>query len=1107
MAINTIKFFDPSDNIVEYIKEVKPYHTKLGEVNVEYFYKDRIKVTVTDDHHLQIDIVRPAHAPNLGCEQSGYGTREYGDLPRIPVISPNQQISNADYPAVNLTNNTLTLPGNFTNLFCGQTPVSLISYVEDHDYVTGVINIEKIVQVTGCYRSIYDISVYDACRYDDGGGVQGYPIVATLANAFVVADNAFYGETDFTDVTIRVIGSQSGTNDKRYSVTSATYNSGTGQTTIYVDKPVTTGLTPQGYLQTPYYSISNIVGAKLILDGNYSTVFEAGDQIILFDTAGGQTECQPSENEINARITAVTTQGGITSLEIESSLELFSTTTTFPIINYNLSENYFTVEGNVSQHFPKSQPVGVAAADGSNVYYVRTVQIVGGDTRIFVYGIIDPSTTPDATITSVPSTYQIITARSVNEPEEVKNSFEILGNRAAFFSPMTPFFVGSTTGNNGFYTVSHRGAYYDNDNDVTIIPVNQNIVDPADEGIIYTNKQFDIGRYDRLALQRRGTTLCYRKPWELFGQYTVVDAVYDRGFVDSWPDASDPSTYTLGNDPHTIVQIQQPLVALPADTDNLHYSVYIVPGGIPITRVVSYSNSYRYYDVNTQEYISVPDEGYVTKDIVGIELTTPVPGSGKFIVPGDLTRSNIFVGDKFIVGETRFNNGTYTIYSLQYDYSTDTTAIGVEQLITNDDIEGYVRIDTVSNALFVSGDQTCCFRQGKTFNVLNGTIAGHYNVVYSDYINGETRIRVRENIFTTYQPEGTVIIDVVANGFVVNSDVSAQYPIGQQFNVVGSPSNDGYYLTSSTTYDSVTNTTTIFVEQAVDQIARGALHRFDSGLIMYDRKGYSESPDVCNIVDEGLVRVASTMISEDLSFGWGTTYTWEIVSVDQGTNTVCVDGDYSSIIDPSDRAYITGSTANNGQYVIGSVNYDDLLVRTCVTFSTPALPSDVVGGSLKIEDVDISQWYQFIIVYADAGDDYFVLQGNATKVIQVGHIIKVVGSPSNDGIYTIGQTPIYDLISKTTVVYVNESVNNTERGGWVEPLRYFQHLAQLVLRDRISAHVIDEVVDIAPTTGGMVVDGWDMPMWDLGAWDESLQQNLHVYGQAFSYQNDERMIK
>ena len=44
-----IKILDPVQGLVDYVLEVKPYHTKIVEVLVEYVYTDCIDVTITEE--------------------------------------------------------------------------------------------------------------------------------------------------------------------------------------------------------------------------------------------------------------------------------------------------------------------------------------------------------------------------------------------------------------------------------------------------------------------------------------------------------------------------------------------------------------------------------------------------------------------------------------------------------------------------------------------------------------------------------------------------------------------------------------------------------------------------------------------------------------------------------------------------------------------------------------------------------------------------------------------------------------------------------------------------------------------------------------------------
>lgn len=69
--INSIFRIDPTEGLVKYVSNIKPYHSKIAEVLTEYVYKEDCKVTVTDRMSWAIDLSNDKKDPVRVC---GYGT-------------------------------------------------------------------------------------------------------------------------------------------------------------------------------------------------------------------------------------------------------------------------------------------------------------------------------------------------------------------------------------------------------------------------------------------------------------------------------------------------------------------------------------------------------------------------------------------------------------------------------------------------------------------------------------------------------------------------------------------------------------------------------------------------------------------------------------------------------------------------------------------------------------------------------------------------------------------------------------------------------------------------------------------------------------------------
>ena len=338
------------------------------------------------------------------------------------------------------------------------------------------------------------------------------------------------------------------------------------------------------------------------------------------------------------------------------------------------------------------------------------------------------------------------------------------------------------------------------------------------------------------------------------GVFTIDTITYSGGSIDHLLIPLDITTLRMGDDPHTIIKLVEPLNPLPALLAYQSHGMNIRLVPVEITKVLSYSN-FSNLPANT------PDEGYILKNIVGAIASMldlgglPIPDTGKFIVPGKLSESNIFEDEWVRVSDSSENNGIYTITSLTYDTINDETAIGVSERVRSDTADGQARIDVPANMFYLNGDHASRFRQGVGFNVVGGTYQGTYMTLYSDFVNGKTRIRPAEEIIPT--GTGIDIVDVPSTTEVtVNRDKVSQFPAGSNINIVGSTTNDGMYSVVGSLYDGVLDLTTItVVEDILEPIVDGQVHFSALGFIKDIGIGYGETTDFCEFEPETVINV------------------------------------------------------------------------------------------------------------------------------------------------------------------------------------------------------------------------------------------------------------
>lgn len=338
------------------------------------------------------------------------------------------------------------------------------------------------------------------------------------------------------------------------------------------------------------------------------------------------------------------------------------------------------------------------------------------------------------------------------------------------------------------------------------------------------------------------------------GTFTVDTITYSGGSIDFLLIPLDISTLRMGDDPHTIIKVLEPLAALPLLTAYQSHSMSMRLPPVEIDQVLSYSN-FANLPTNT------PDEGYILKDIVAAVESTldlggaAIPDTGKITVPGNLSESNIFVDEWVRISGSSENNGLFTITSLVYDSLNDETTLGVKERIRSDTADGTARIDVPANMFFLNGDHTHRFRQGVGFNIVGGSYQGSYMTLYSDFSNGYTRIRPAEEIIRT--GIGADIVDVPSsNEVAIQRDRTATYVPGSNINITNSTSNDGFYEVVTSVYDPIDDDTTItVVEDILDLTVDGQVYPSAMGFVKETGIGYGETTDFCAFEPQSIMKV------------------------------------------------------------------------------------------------------------------------------------------------------------------------------------------------------------------------------------------------------------
>ena len=152
-ACGNLITLDPVQGLVDYVLDIKPYHTKIVEVLIEYVYQENVDVIVIDETLINVDLIypEPPFTPvELSCHD-GFGAIPYGGFGVYPIISPNPTISFYDYPAIDVSTNSFTIPGDRTGDFKPGTIINIVSYVEDFNNLYQIVDINPGSAGTGSF--------------------------------------------------------------------------------------------------------------------------------------------------------------------------------------------------------------------------------------------------------------------------------------------------------------------------------------------------------------------------------------------------------------------------------------------------------------------------------------------------------------------------------------------------------------------------------------------------------------------------------------------------------------------------------------------------------------------------------------------------------------------------------------------------------------------------------------------------------------------------------------------------------------------------------------------------------------------------------------------
>lgn len=297
---------DPIQGLIDYVLDVKPYHTKILEVLIEQLASDDVNVSISEDFKMQVDITTPSISDDCFCQGS------YDAYPIDGFDLPFSTTETFDVIGIDVAQNGIQIEGDQRTKFTYSSHFSLKHSTQGNNgsYIVKTNAYDDVNDITTLYVAnniLYDIednNVFGGqinltnVGYDDVvyGCTNHFNTCASISDTiqfgwsvtewfqyFIVdvdlVNNRFFVEgnqistlgvgTDF-----EVIGSPTFTNDLFYKVLSSVYNPSTNRTIIKVI-PEIPGSTPGGFIQP-----REDMQMTLVLSDSVSTFVEEIDEPI-----------------------------------------------------------------------------------------------------------------------------------------------------------------------------------------------------------------------------------------------------------------------------------------------------------------------------------------------------------------------------------------------------------------------------------------------------------------------------------------------------------------------------------------------------------------------------------------------------------------------------------------------------------------------------------------------------------------------------------------------------------------------------------------------------------------------------------------------------------
>jgi len=998
--VHNVKVLDPVQGLIDYINDIKPYHSKIIESLVEYVGQENVDVSVLESWLLNIDLDYSYDIGALSCVVGGYGALPFDDPMEYPVLSPDPAKTILGYPS--LTNNSFIVLGDQRDIFDTNANLTfnITSFTED-----------RIINVT-------------ASVSDTGG------------EFYLLGDRA----ANFPSGTIFTV-SGSVNNDGGYQVTSSPGATFDGTTTrIPVDGQNVSSDDISGFIKTidtnnngNFAVIGSIFTEGTIALTPYTTVFISGITLIPPSVAS---------LDLNQRYISLITIKSIDYKKILSYSNALKHYTASPmdvshtpnegvvyapIVDLSQSSpSYFVVEGNFenSNIFVGDEIVVVESTDNNTTYIIQSISYDSGsdETTLGVTSIHDSSVDGFVKF-NIPSNVFIVDNDYTDFFRQGTRIKVITGSVSGNYTTLYSRFINNETHIRVLEDILYtRGRQIVGNGNATCGSplLNGLIVEGNVESIFVTGTQFNVVSSIRND-----------------GSYTTIDSIF----------CSDTN--------NTIISIAEAY-----DSTDITGEIHrFVPGSLTYL-TTGFGETPQLCDVLPQTLVNVhiKDRLFINNMMIFTPEDVIAYGINNETIGYDLPPSTIFSSgaptvvisstepasptDRDLWFDTSLNTGSPTAPGILMQYRQISTGPDVFAWIVVENSKAYW-IDTDTNYMYYrtmyqyyhnTGSPSGYLTPSQDNNQDTGWVLEYTKIPgYNDLLTGvpvrtkigfetffaiESSTSIAETMFTL----STYTIPITGSPALPDPDLVEVY-------INGVPA--GINILSETTFDILTPSLRVgdFVEVRIFN---------NSGL---PTNSFVGSFDANAAIVETFDMIKGYKFTIDGTESIGSPAVNKVYIPDTQSGEVFNIFTVASPLDLADTALeiisSEGSPNIDGNYTIlaaeqfGSPNTHVVLTVAETLQNTGIFSgSPLVGSGCAL----FQQWYQYLITNTTSTS--IIVSGDATADVLNGASIKIVhsnGSPNNDGTYTVNGAPIYD--GRNTAITTVEVITNTgNSGGWVESI-------------------------------------------------------------------------